>query len=307
MFQNISSIRTALQQGHFVSSVEINPPVGSFDLTHLINTTQKLYEAGINTINIADGPRALLRMSNSAMGQIIKQTTSVNPMLHVCCRDKSFLGLQSHLLGLHVLGFRDLCIVSGDPPNLGNYPNSSGVYDLNSIELLRLIKNYNLGIDPIGQTMPNTDFYCGTGVEPAAENYEQELSRLKMKQDAGADFVMLGSLLAGTDEAPGEVVDSMLHGMKMKSYRGMASREAQEEWRGKSSAPEGIATMVPYKGPLENIFNDLVGNIKSGLSYSGATNIGGLFARAEFIRQTSAGQSESSTHILSRTPHGQLR
>lgn len=190
MFQNISSIRTALQQGHFVSSVEINPPVGSFDLTHLINTTQKLYEAGINTINIADGPRALLRMSNSAMGQIIKQTTPVNPMLHVCCRDKSFLGLQSHLLGLHVLGFRDLCIVSGDPPNLGNYPNSSGVYDLNSIELLRLIKNYNLGIDPIGQTMPNTDFYCGTGVEPAAEHYEHELSRLKMKQDAGADFVM---------------------------------------------------------------------------------------------------------------------
>jgi IMP dehydrogenase len=124
---------------------------------------------------------------------------------------------------------------------------------------------------------------------------------------AGADFVMLGSLLAGTDEAPGDIVESMLHGMKMKSYRGMASREAQEAWRGKSSAPEGIATMVPYKGPVENIFNDLVGNIKSGLSYTGAVNIGGLFARAEFIRQTSAGQHESATHILSVTPHGQLR
>jgi len=117
---------------------------------------------------------------------------------------------------------------------------------------------------------------------------------------AGADFVMLGSLLAGTDEAPGEITESLIYGMKMKAYRGMASREAQEEWRGKSSAPEGIATTVPYKGPVENIFNDLVGNIKSGLSYTGAINIGGLQARSEFIRQTSAGQHESSTHILSR-------
>ena len=119
---------------------------------------------------------------------------------------------------------------------------------------------------------------------------------------AGADFVMLGSLLAGTDEAPGDTVESLLHGMKMKAYRGMASREAQQDWRGKSSAPEGISTMVPYKGPVEQIFNDLVGNIKSGLSYSGATTIGGLQARSEFIRQTSAGQHESSTHILSRVP-----
>jgi IMP dehydrogenase len=111
---------------------------------------------------------------------------------------------------------------------------------------------------------------------------------------AGADFVMLGSLLAGTDEAPGELIDNR------KVYRGMASREAQMDWRGKSSAPEGIATTVSYKGPVEPIFNDLVGNIKSGLSYSGAVNIGGLQARSEFIRQTSAGQHESSTHILSR-------
>jgi IMP dehydrogenase len=118
---------------------------------------------------------------------------------------------------------------------------------------------------------------------------------------AGADFVMLGSLLAGTDEAPGDLIESNVHGVgTKKAYRGMASREAQEDWRGKSSAPEGIATTIPYKGPVENIFNDLVGNIKSGLSYSGAVNIGGLQARSEFIRQTSAGQHESSTHILTR-------
>ena len=117
---------------------------------------------------------------------------------------------------------------------------------------------------------------------------------------AGADFVMLGSLLAGTDEAPGEIIQNLVSNTRLKSYRGMASREAQEEWRGKSSAPEGIATTIPYKGPVESIFNDLIGNIRSGLSYSGATTIKGLQAKAEFIRQTSAGQSESWTHILGK-------
>jgi IMP dehydrogenase len=111
---------------------------------------------------------------------------------------------------------------------------------------------------------------------------------------AGADFVMLGSLLAGTEETPGNVINGQ------KSYRGMASREAQDEWRGKSSAPEGIATTVSYKGSVHDVMQDLIGNIKSGLSYSGATTIKELQARAEFIRQTSAGQYESSTHILNK-------
>jgi len=124
---------------------------------------------------------------------------------------------------------------------------------------------------------------------------------------AGADFVMLGSILAGTDEAPGEVVESVLHATRFKSYRGMASREAQQEWRGKSSAPEGIATMIPCKGSVINIFNDLAGNIRSGLSYSGSRSIEEFYQKAEFIKQTSAGQNESSTHILRTTPYVQSR
>jgi IMP dehydrogenase len=124
---------------------------------------------------------------------------------------------------------------------------------------------------------------------------------------AGADFIMLGSMFAGTDETPGEVVESLLHSTRFKSYRGMASREAQQDWRGKSSAPEGIATMVPCKGPVSLVFNDLTGNIRSGLSYSGVTTIQDLQVRAQFIRQTSAGQHESATHILTKTPYGQLR
>lgn len=115
---------------------------------------------------------------------------------------------------------------------------------------------------------------------------------------AGADFVMIGSLFAGTDEAPGQFLE--VNGVKRKVYRGMASREAQTSWRGKSSAPEGISTTVPAKGPLELVFSDLCGGIQSGLSYSGARTIKELQQKAVFVKQTSAGQAESHTHILAR-------
>jgi len=116
---------------------------------------------------------------------------------------------------------------------------------------------------------------------------------------AGADFVMIGSLLAGTTEAPGKIVDVPGVG-KCKKYRGMASRDAQLDWRGVSSAPEGISTMIPYKGDVENILNDMRGNIASGFSYSGARNIHEFWTKSKFIEQTSAGYAESSTHILNR-------
>jgi len=116
---------------------------------------------------------------------------------------------------------------------------------------------------------------------------------------AGADFVMVGSMLAGTKESPGEIlVDSC--NKQYKVYRGMASREAQNDWRGKSSSPEGITATVDYKGSIKDIIEDIVGGIKSGLSYSGARNIPDLHQKAKFVRQTMAGQKESWTHILSK-------
>jgi IMP dehydrogenase len=115
---------------------------------------------------------------------------------------------------------------------------------------------------------------------------------------AGADFVMLGSLLAGTDETPGDIINTRKG--KVKAYRGMASADAQIDWRGKTSSLEGIATTVSCKGPVDDVISELVRGIRSGLSYSGARSITELQAKAEFIRQTSSGQAESATHILRR-------
>jgi IMP dehydrogenase len=116
---------------------------------------------------------------------------------------------------------------------------------------------------------------------------------------AGADFVMVGSMLAGTNETPGAVLETP-SGEKYKEYRGMASKKAQHSWRGKSSTPEGVSTTVPYKGSVKHSLQDIDGGLRSGLSYSGARTIKEFQNKASLILQSGASQLESNTHILWR-------
>jgi IMP dehydrogenase len=116
---------------------------------------------------------------------------------------------------------------------------------------------------------------------------------------AGADVVMCGSLLSGTDEAPGKIIEES-DGTRWKTYRGMASKEAQIKWRGNYSSFEGVSARVPYRGSVKSILKDLEKGIRSGLSYSGARSIQELQTVAAFIKQTTAGIGESKTHITGR-------
>mgnify|MGYP001192429034 CR=1 FL=1 len=116
---------------------------------------------------------------------------------------------------------------------------------------------------------------------------------------AGADFVMLGSLLAGTEESPGEIIYS--GGERRKVYRGMASKDAQMDWRGHTASEEGVSSTVPCKGSVVGVLESLEKGIRSGLSYSGVRSISEMQSRSEFIIQTSAGAVESSTHINTKS------
>ena len=116
---------------------------------------------------------------------------------------------------------------------------------------------------------------------------------------AGADFVMCGSLLAGTTESPGRILN-LPDNTRVKEYRGMASKDAQLDWRKKSSTPEGVASYIPFKGSVVDILSELEGGIKSGLSYTGARNLTELRNKVEWARQTSAGTQESGTHIFNQ-------
>ena len=149
-----------------------------------------LLQSGADVINIADGPRATVRMSNLALGLSMRQELGNEVLMHVCCRDRNLLGLQSFVLGAHVLGIRNLVVITGDPPKIGDYPDATAVYDLDSIGLLKLLNGYNCGVDAAGKSMKPTQFVLATGVEPAAVDFEREMMRLRQKVQAGADLIM---------------------------------------------------------------------------------------------------------------------
>jgi homocysteine S-methyltransferase len=178
-----------IARGEFVVSVELTAPSG-LDLSKTKLQVQQLLDGGADVVNIADGPRASARMANIAVCARLAAETTVEPILHVCARDRSFLGLVAHLLGAHGLGLRNLVIITGDPPKMGDYPFSTPVYDVDSVGLLRIAAGLNAGVDPAGKECEPTSFVLATGAEPAAHDRDRELRRLEDKKAAGAELVM---------------------------------------------------------------------------------------------------------------------
>jgi len=182
--------RPVLSPENFVVSVEVNPPPG-LDPRAGIEAARMLRDGKVDVINIADGPRATVRMSNQAFAHLLQSELGMETILHVCCRDRNLLGLQSDLLAAHVLGLHNVVIITGDPPKMGDYPNATAVFDLDSIGLLRLVQGLNRGIDPAGKAFgATTRFMSACGAEPAALDYARELRRLEQKKVAGAELIM---------------------------------------------------------------------------------------------------------------------
>jgi homocysteine S-methyltransferase len=184
-----SQLGGRLARGEFLVSVELTAPPGS-DLTRTKQQVAELLLGGVDVVNIADGPRASARMANIAVCARLAAETAVEPILHVCARDRSFLGLIAHLLGAQGLGLRNLVIITGDPPKMGDYPFSTPVYDVDSVGLLRIAAGLNAGVDPAGKACEPTSFVLATGAEPSAHDRDRELRRLEDKKAAGAELVM---------------------------------------------------------------------------------------------------------------------
>ena len=184
-----SKLGARIAKGEFAVSVELTAPAG-LDLSKTTQQVQQLIAGGVDIINIADGPRASARMANVAVCSRLAAETPIEPILHVCARDRSFLGLVAHLIGAHALGLRDLVIITGDPPKMGDYPFSTPVYDVDSVGLLRIAAGLNAGVDPAGKECEPTSFVLATGAEPAAHDRDRELRRLEDKKHAGAELVM---------------------------------------------------------------------------------------------------------------------
>jgi methionine synthase / methylenetetrahydrofolate reductase(NADPH) len=185
-----SDLAAKIARGRFVVSVEVNPPIG-LDPSRAVAAAKMLRDGGIDVVNIADGARAQARMSNLAMAVRVQSEVGIETILHVCGRDRNLLATLAHLLGAHDLGVRNLVVITGDPPKMGDFPDATAVYDLDSIGILKLATRLNHGVDPGGKPLgATTRFLLATGAEPAALNYEREIARLKDKKAAGAELVM---------------------------------------------------------------------------------------------------------------------
>lgn len=174
----------------FVVSVELDPPRGA-DAGALIERAQLCRESEIDAINVADGPRASARMSAQALCVLLQEKVGIDTILHYTCRDRNLLGIQSDLLGAHALGLRNILAITGDPPKLGDYPDATAVYDVDSIGLIRILDHLNHGCDLAGNLIgPALGLHVGCGADPSKPDVEKEVRRLEEKVAAGAEYVM---------------------------------------------------------------------------------------------------------------------
>lgn len=176
--------------GEFVTSVEVLPPKG-VDAQKTLDSIRLLVDAGVDAVNIPDGPRAQTRMSAQATAILVQENVGIEAVLHYCCRDRNLLGMMSDLLGASALGVHNLLIITGDPPKMGPFPDATAVFDIDSIGLTNMVNRLNHGLDlgnnPIGQP---TRFSIGVGVNPGAINLEEEIKRFEWKVEAGAEYAI---------------------------------------------------------------------------------------------------------------------
>src|SRR5256884_6404560 len=157
----------------------------------MLRDTAALRDAGVDAVNVPDGPRAQSRMGALLCSILIEQQIGIESVLHYCCRDRNLLGMMSDLLGAAAMGLRNLLLITGDPPKMGPYPDATAVFDIDAIGLTNMVNKLNHGLDignnPIGEP---TAFSIGVGVNPGAVNMEEELRRFEWKIEAGAEYAI---------------------------------------------------------------------------------------------------------------------
>jgi methionine synthase / methylenetetrahydrofolate reductase(NADPH) len=169
---------------------ELDPPK-SLSLDKLLEGARELKAAGTDFVTMADNSLAILRVSNLAAGYLARERAGVEPIIHLACRDRNLLGLQSELMGLHALGLHHVLALTGDPAKIGDHPAASSVYDVNSVGLIRTIKQLNDGVAANGRDLKGkTEFVIGCAFNPNAKNVDSQVRKLEDKVKAGAHFVM---------------------------------------------------------------------------------------------------------------------
>jgi homocysteine S-methyltransferase len=185
-----SLIGALVAEDKFITLVEIVPPRG-IDCSKEIEGARVLSQLGVHAINVPDSPRASARMSAQSLCIQIQQHTSIETVLHYTCRDRNLLSIQSDLLGASSIGLHNILCLTGDPPKLGNYPDATAVFDVDSIGLVNIVRRLNHGLD-IGSNSigASTNFTIAVAANPGVPDIEQELRRFAYKVQAGAEYAI---------------------------------------------------------------------------------------------------------------------
>ena len=184
------SLLERMAQGKRVIICELDPPK-TLALERFFTGAQALVQAGCDAITLADNSLAILRVSNLAIAAMLKERFGITPLLHLSCRDRNVLGLQSELLGMAALGMRHVLPLTGDPAKVGDHPGAASVYDVTSVELISIIKRLNEGFSQAGKSIKTpTTFVIGCTFNPNARNMDAQINRLERKVAAGAQFAM---------------------------------------------------------------------------------------------------------------------
>jgi homocysteine S-methyltransferase len=185
-----SRLAHAMTHGRFVVQVELLPPRG-YQTEQVIERARALKVRGVDAVNIPDGLRAGARISALSLAVLVEQHAGIETLLHYSCRDRNLLGIQSDLLGAHAMGLRNLLLITGDPGRVGDYPDATAVFDVDSIGLTNVVTRLNHGCDIGGQPIGTpTAYHVGVSINPDASNLDDELRRFDYKVEAGAEFVV---------------------------------------------------------------------------------------------------------------------
>ena len=183
-----SEFARRLYNGKFCVSVELDPPRG-VDARKAVEGAAFLLEAGVDVVNIADGPRAVARMGPSSLAHLVRAHCKMESVVHYCCRDRNLLGMQMDLLGANAVGQHNILAITGDPPKMGTYPNATAVFDIDAIGLITFIQMLNRGLDFSGQPIGGkTDLFVGAGCNPGHIDLDMEIDRFGRKIEAGAEY-----------------------------------------------------------------------------------------------------------------------
>jgi 5,10-methylenetetrahydrofolate reductase len=178
-----------LEKG-FAVTCEIDPPKGP-DAKEAVQAARMLKQAGADAVDIADNPRASVRVSSMALAHLIEQETGLSTILHMTCRDRNLLALQSELLGASLLGVDGILCLSGDPAAHGDFPAATSVNDVNVVGLVKIIRSLNQGLDFSDNAIgAPTSFAVGVGASLNPPDLGKEIEKLKERVDAGATFIM---------------------------------------------------------------------------------------------------------------------